>query len=243
VSTPPLFFVDHLPREPTLRLDGDEGRHAARVKRIAVGESVLIADGLGAVADCLVAAVRPDGLDLDVLDWRHIEPPDPYLVVIQALPKGDRAELAVEVMTELGVDEIVPWAASRSVGQWRDGRGAKALEKWRRTAREAAKQSRRPRVPTVTDLASTQDVAVRVGAGCGLVLHESAERSLASVELPSSGEIVVVVGPEGGVSDEELEMFSATGAVPVRLGDPVLRTSTAGAAALAALSLRIGRWS
>lgn len=242
MSTAPLFFVEHLPRGPRLVLDGDEGRHAARVRRLGVGEAVLIADGLGAVADCVVASVLPGGLELDVVDWRHLAAPDPYLVVVQALPKGDRAELAVELSTELGADEIVPWSASRSIAQWREGRGDKALEKWRRTAREAAKQSRRPRVPTVTDLASTEDVAVRIAAACGLVLHESAERSLASVGLPGTGEVVVVVGPEGGVSDAELAAFAAAGAVPVRLGEPVLRTSTAGAAALAALSLRLGRW-
>lgn len=242
MSTPPLFFVDHLPSAEQVRLDGDEGRHAARVKRLGVGERLRVADGLGAIADCVVTAVLDDGLELDVIDWRHVPAPDPYLVVAQALPKGDRAELAVETMTELGVDEVMPWTAARSIVQWRDDRGHKALEKWRRTAREAAKQSRRPRVPIVTDAASTQDVAERIRAGFGLVLHESADTPLVSVPLPDSGEIVVVVGPEGGVSDEEVDVFAAAGAHAVRLGDPVLRTSTAGAAALAVLSARTARW-
>lgn len=242
MSTPPLFFVEHLPAADRLRLDGDEGRHAARVKRIGVGERVVVGDGLGAVADCVVVEVLPDGLQLDVLERRHAPVPDPYLVVAQALPKGDRAELAVETLTELGVDEVLPWTAARSIVQWRDGRGNKALEKWRRTAREAAKQSRRPRLPTVTDAASTADVAERIRGGCGLVLHEAAETPLSSAPLPVAGEIVVVVGPEGGISDEELDAFTAAGATAVRLGEPVLRTSTAGAAALAVLSARIGRW-
>jgi len=244
LSTPPLFFVAHLPSAARVRLDGDEGRHAARVLRIGVGEAVLVADGLGAVADCVVAAVLPDGLELDVVNWRHIAPPDPTLVVVQALAKGDRGELAVELATELGADEIVPWAAARSVAQWRDGRDAKGLERWRRTAREAAKQSRRALLPVVPNVASTEDVAERIrGAATGLVLHESAQDPLSAVPLPSSGEVVVVVGPEGGIDDGELDAFTAAGAVPVRLGDPVLRTSTAGAAALAALSVRLGRWS
>ena len=242
MTTAPLFFVDHLPREPRVRLGGDDGRHAARVRRLRVGEAVVVADGLGAVADCVVAEVLPDGLDLDVVDWRHVPAPDPYVVVVQALAKGDRGELAVELATELGADEIVPWAASRSVAQWREGRGEKALDRWRRTAREAAKQSRRVRMPIVADLASTQDVAERMSSACGLVLHENADVALASVPLPASGEVVVVVGPEGGVSAEELETFAAVGAVAVRMGEPVLRTSTAGAAALAALSVRLGRW-
>jgi 16S rRNA (uracil1498-N3)-methyltransferase len=243
VSTPPLFFVEHLPVADHVRLDGDEGRHAARVKRLGVGEHLRVADGLGAVADCVVVGVVEDGLELDVIDRRHVPLADPYLVVAQALPKGDRAELAVETMTELGVDEVMPWTAERSVVQWRDGRGNKALDRWRRTAREAAKQSRRPRMPTVTDAASTQDVAERLReAACGLVLHEAAELPLTAAPLPRAGEIVVVVGPEGGISDTELAAFAAAGATAVRLGEPVLRTSTAGAAALAVLSARIGRW-
>jgi 16S rRNA (uracil1498-N3)-methyltransferase len=242
VSTPPLFFVEHLPATDRVRLDGAEGRHAARVKRLSVGEHLRVADGLGAVADCVVREVLPDGLDLEVVSWGTVEPPDPYLVVVQALAKGERAELAVELATELGADEIVPWAASRSITQWQDERVAKGLERWRRTAREAAKQSRRPRVPIVTDLASGADVAARIGAGFGLVLHETADQPLATASLPGSGEIVVVIGPEGGVTDEELADFARAGAAVVRLGDPVLRTSTAGAAALAVLSVRVGRW-
>jgi 16S rRNA (uracil1498-N3)-methyltransferase len=242
VSTPPLFFVEHLPNGPTLRLDDAEGHHAARVRRVGVGERVVVADGLGAVADCAVAQVFADSLELTVLDWRQVPAPDPWLVVVQALPKGERAELAVELMTELGVDEIVPWAAARSVAQWRDERGTKALERWRRTAREAAKQSRRPRVPLVTNLASTEDVTARIGAGSALVLHERADEPLARAPLPVTGELLVVVGPEGGIDDEELDGFAAAGGQAVRLGDPVLRTSTAGTAALAALSLRLGRW-
>jgi 16S rRNA (uracil1498-N3)-methyltransferase len=225
-----------------VRLDGAEGHHAVRVRRLGVGDPVVVADGLGAVADCVVTAVGSDALDLAVLDWHHVPAPDPYLVVVQALPKGDRAELAVELMTELGVDEIVPWSAARSVAQWRTDRGGKALTRWRRTAREAAKQSRRPRVPVVTDLASTEDVTARIGTASALVLHERAEQPLARAALPVTGELLVVVGPEGGITDAELAGFVDAGARAVRLGDPVLRTSTAGTAALAALSIRLGRW-
>ena len=183
-----------------------------------------------------------DGLRLRVLSRRAVPPAEPRLVVVQALPKGERAELAVELLTELGADEIVPWAAARSIAQWHGPRGEKALAKWRRTAAEAAKQSRRPGCRRSRALASTADVAARLAAGRGLVLHEDAAEPLASAALPDSGDVVVVVGPEGGITDDELAAFTAAGARPVRLGDPVLRTSTAGAAALAALSLRLGRW-
>jgi 16S rRNA (uracil1498-N3)-methyltransferase len=235
--TPPLFLLDPLPPGDLVVLDGDEGRHAARVKRIGPGEDVLVGDGHGSVASCTVEAVGADRLTLRVHERRTESRPDPRLVVVQALPKGDRAELTVELLTELGVDEIVPWAASRSIGQWRD---AKSLGKWRRTAAESAKQSRRAWVPDVGDLASTAEVAAR--ASGALILHESAAAALADARLPDRGEIVLIVGPEGGIAEDEIAVLTEAGATAVRLGGYVLRTSTAGAAALAALSIRIGRW-
>jgi 16S rRNA (uracil1498-N3)-methyltransferase len=237
-----LFLLDALPDSDTFSLTGDEGRHAARVRRIGVGEHLTVSDGRGAVAECEVTAVLSDGLALSVLSRSSLELPSPRLVVVQALPKGERADLAVETMTELGVDEIVPWAASRSVVQWQGERGAKALVKWQRTAREAAKQSRRAWVPVISELVSTAAVARRIAASAGLVLHEGATVSIGALALPAVRELVVVVGPEGGISSDELAVFDSAGALAVRLGEPVLRTSTAGAAALAALSLRLGRW-
>jgi 16S rRNA (uracil1498-N3)-methyltransferase len=240
--TPPLFLLDPLPDGRRVTLLGDEGRHAARVRRLRVGEDVLLGDGRGTVLSCVVAAVLPAGLELDVRA-RHSEPvPAVRLVVAQALPKGERAELAVETMTELGVDEIVPWAAARSVVHWHGERGDRALARWRRVAQEAAKQSRRARVPVVAALADTDEIARRLGAAAGLVLSEDAPARLATCPLPGSGDLVLVVGPEGGIAAEELAAFTAAGAAAVRLGTPVLRTSTAGPAALAALSVRLGRW-
>jgi 16S rRNA (uracil1498-N3)-methyltransferase len=242
MSTPPLFLVDELPGDDRFPLTGDEGRHAARVKRLGPGERLLVGDGRGTVLDCVVADVLPDGLALSV-ESRRVEPEaSPRLVVVQALPKGERAELAVEVLTELGADEIVPWAASRSIAQWHGLRGDKALAKWRRTAAEAAKQSRRAWVPAVSALARTVDVAARIEASAALVLHEAASGPLTQAKLPDGGDLLVVVGPEGGIADDELGAFTAAGSVSVRMGAPVLRTSTAGAAALAVLSARLGRW-
>jgi len=240
--SPPLFLLDELPEAPQVFLGGDEGRHAGRVQRIKAGETVLVSDGRGTLLTCTVAGVLPDGLRLDVEHRVRVPVPAPRLVVVQALPKGERAELAVEVLTELGVDEIVPWAAARSVAQWHGVRGAKALEKWRRTAREAAKQSRRAWVPAIAELSATTDVAARLAGATALVLHEEATEPLAAAPLPPGGEVIVVVGPEGGIAPGELAAFGSAGARAVRLGEPVLRTSTAGAAALAALSLRLGRW-
>jgi 16S rRNA (uracil1498-N3)-methyltransferase len=240
--TPPLFLLDPLPDGDSLVLAGEEGRHAARVRRIGPGEAVLVSDGRGHVAECLVSAAQQDRLELAVLARRTLAPPSPRLVVVQALAKGDRAELAVELLTELGADEIVPWAAARSITQWRDERGAKALLRWRSTAREATKQSRRAWVPTVAECAGTAAIVALLETAPGLVLHEQASDSLARCELPEDGSLVLVVGPEGGITPEELAAFIAAGARPARLGDQVLRTSTAGAAALAALSVRLGRW-
>jgi 16S rRNA (uracil1498-N3)-methyltransferase len=164
--------------------------------------------------------------------------------VVQAIPKGDRGELAVEMLTEVGADVIVPWAASRSVAVWRGERAAKSLAKWRSTAREAAKQSRRAWFPSVGEMVGTPDVVNLLrDAALAVVLHEAGKRPLADLEVPAEGDVVVVVGPEGGISDEELEAFAAVGAEPLRLGSSVLRTSTAGVAAAAALLSRTPRWS
>ncbi|MEV5640511.1 16S rRNA (uracil(1498)-N(3))-methyltransferase [Streptomyces flaveolus] len=248
--TAPVFVVDSL-RSGDLTggeyvLDGPEGRHAVSVKRLRAGEDVVLTDGRGRWAEGVVkAAEGKDRLVVAGLESVHEEPSEqPRVTVVQALPKGDRGELAVETMTEVGVDAIVPWAASRCITQWKGDRGLKALGKWRATAREAGKQSRRVRFPDVADAASSKQVAsLLADAAFAAVLHESGEEPLASVELPASGDIVLVVGPEGGVSPEELALFAQAGARPYRLGRSVLRTSTAGTAATAVLLARTGRWS
>jgi len=228
---------------PELVLDGPEGRHAAAVRRLREGERVDLTDGAGAVAECVVREVLKDALRLDVLTRREVPPPRPRLVVVQGLPKGDRGELAVEMMTEVGVDVIVPWPASRSITQWKGDKVAKALQRWRSTAREAGKQARRFHLPEVTEPATTHGVEeLLAGAALGLVLHEEATEPLSRVALPADGDIVLVVGPEGGVSEQELARFGAAGAVPTLLGSTVLRTSTAGVAAASVLLARTGRW-
>jgi 16S rRNA (uracil1498-N3)-methyltransferase len=229
-------------------LDGPEGRHAVSVKRLRPGEDIMLTDGRGRYLDGVVKTV--EGKDrLVVLGSTVFEEPQeqPRITVVQALPKGDRGELAVETMTETGVDVIVPWAASRCITQWKGERGLKALAKWRATAREAGKQSRRLRFPEVADAATSRQVAALLAtADFAAVLHEDrhyGSEPLATAELPAEGEIVLVVGPEGGVSPEELALFEEAGAKAYRLGPSVLRTSTAGTAAAALLMGRTGRWS
>ncbi|HEX2902780.1 MAG TPA: 16S rRNA (uracil(1498)-N(3))-methyltransferase [Jatrophihabitans sp.] len=241
--TPPLFLVADLGAGASIVLTGAEAHHAGTVKRLAPGEVVWLADGNGGLAETTVASVARDQVVFAVTHRRQLAERRPRLVVVQALPKGERAELAVEVLTELGVDEIVPWSAARAITQWHGERVERGVQKWRRTAREAAKQSRRARVPVVSGLASTAAVAERVSrAPASLLLHEDATGGLGELELSGVAEILLVVGPEGGLSEDELALFTGRGARPVRLGPEVLRTSTAGAAALAVLSVQVGRW-
>jgi 16S rRNA (uracil1498-N3)-methyltransferase len=240
-----LFLVEVLPGSARFTLSGVEGHHAADVQRLRAGEPLILADGRGGTAAAVVAAAGRGSIDVLVGERTFLESPDPRLVVVQGIAKGDRGELAVQAMTEIGVDEIVPWAASRSVAQWRGDRGARAREKWVSTAREAAKQARRPWLPVVAGApdCTTKQVAARLaGATAAFVLHEEATDRMTAAKLPEAGEIALVVGPEGGISDAELGAFVAAGAQVVRLGDSVLRTSTAGMAALAVLSARLNRW-
>ncbi|MFE7583263.1 16S rRNA (uracil(1498)-N(3))-methyltransferase [Streptomyces gardneri] len=246
--TAPVFVVDTIPDTPLFVLDGPEGRHAVSVKRLNPGEDVVLTDGRGRWAECVVSAVEgKDRLTVELSTVYEDPAEEPHVTVVQALPKGDRGELAVETMTETGVDAIVPWAASRCITQWKGDRGLKALAKWRSTARESGKQSRRTRFPEVAEPMTTKQVAALLaGADFAGVLHEDREHgsdALATVELPTKGSIVLVVGPEGGVSPDELAAFEAAGAKPYRLGRSVLRTSTAGTAATALVLARTGRWS
>ena len=241
--TPPLFLVESLPDGERATLAGPEGHHAATVQRLRVGEEVLLGDGRGGIATAVVTDVGRSTLDLRVTAQRYEQPAVPRLVVVQGIGKGDRSELAVQAMTEAGVDEIVPWPATRSVVRWRGERGERAWQRWGLTAREAAKQARRSRLPVVSGPAPTAAVALRLAAAsAGLVLEATAGDRLSQLPLPTAGEIVLVVGPEGGVTPAEHAAFAQAGAQPVRLGGTVLRVSTAGVAALAVLSTRLDRW-
>jgi 16S rRNA (uracil1498-N3)-methyltransferase len=240
-----MFIVDaeRLRGAERILLDGDEGRHAAVVRRLGRGETVELTDGHGSVARCVVVAADRSGLVCEVRERAEEPPPTPRIVVAQALPKGDRGEAAVETMTEVGVDEIVPWRAQRAVTRWQGDRGDRALRRWRSTAREAAKQARRAWVPEVADPVTTAALARRLsGAALAIVLHEEADRSIGDLPLPDLGELVLVVGPEGGITPDELAAFDSAGAVQVNLGPAVLRTSTAGTVAAGVMLSRTGRW-
>jgi 16S rRNA (uracil1498-N3)-methyltransferase len=214
------------------------------VRRLAPGERADVTDGAGTVAECVVTAVRPGAVEFEVLATRAEPAAEPRIVVVQAIPKGDRGELAVEVMTEVGVDGVVAWQAERCVARWRADRAGKALARWQATAREASKQSRRAWIPDVTGPETTADVARRVAAAQRAVLLDpDAPDPLGRLSLPARGEIVVIVGPEGGVSPAEADSLTRAGAIPARLGPTVLRASSAGAVAAAIALAGSGRWS
>ncbi len=254
--TAPVFLaepgdLDRHAAGATFVLEGAEARHAGVVQRRRPGERVDVVDGRGARLECRIASVEPGRLTLEVERRADEAAPAVRLVLAQALAKGDRDELAVEAATEVGVDEVVPWQAARSVVVWRGDRAAKSHARWVATVRTATKQARRAHLPLVADAVDTARLAARVRdvvatGGVALVLHEEAALPLGAVPLPGPDDdgasVLVVVGPEGGIADDEVAALTAAGAVAVRLGPHVLRTSTAGPVALALLAERLGRW-
>lgn len=221
---------------------GPEARHAVSAMRMRPGERVLLGDGAGTKVEASVVHAAGERLAAHVDSVCQVPPPSPRFVLVQALAKGDRDLSAVEAAVELGVDEVIPWQAHRCVVRWRDDRAERGRRKWEATVLAATKQSRRAWLPAVGSVVDTGGLTERVAAsGLTLVLHEESVGPLAAVELPSAGDVLVVVGPEGGIDERELAALTGAGAHPVRLGPEVLRSSTAGPAALAVLNAR-SRW-
>lgn len=226
-----------------IRLAGSEGRHAAAVRRLRPGEPIDLTDGAGLVVSGTVCAAGADWVEVRAEHRRVVPAATPQVTVVQALAKGDAGERAVAAMVELGVDSIVPWSAARSVVRWEGARGERSLQRWRTTAREAAKQSRRAWLPVVADLCMSTDLVERIRrAAVAVVLYESAAIPLSGLALPATGEVLLIVGPEGGITAEELDALAAAGAMLCRLGPSVLRTGTAGIAAAAVVLAGCGRW-
>jgi 16S rRNA (uracil1498-N3)-methyltransferase len=245
---PGLFYVDALPETGELVVvDGDDGFHAATVRRIRVGEELLLSDGAGSVARCVVEETTRGGLRARVMDRRRVALAQPPVTVVQALPKSERSELAIELATEAGADALLAWQAARCVARWDGARAEKGLRRWRAVARAAAQQSRRAYVPMVDGVLSTAALTARIGEATGaggvvLALHESADDPLTDLALAQAKSVMLVVGPEGGIASDELAAFVDAGAKAVRLGPTVLRTSTAAAVALGALGVLTPRW-
>jgi 16S rRNA (uracil1498-N3)-methyltransferase len=239
-----FYLNEHLDRVEVgsvATLDGGEARHAVSVSRVQVGESLRIGNGSGLVVTGTVESASPQTLSLRVETVDETPAASPAIWLAQALAKGDRDELAVQAATELGVDGVIPWASQRSIVKWEGAKVRKGHDRWSAIVREASKQSIRPWIPEVADLATTRVLCALASEARMLVLDPAAEMSLSGVR-PDGRDLVLVVGPEGGISDSELEQFVRAGAEPVRLGSNVLRTSTAGPAAIAVLGTVLGRW-
>ncbi len=243
MSTLPVFLVPAVPPPGPFELGGAEGRHAAAVRRLRPGERLMLCDGRGGRAAAAVLSAARESLTVQVEPMTIDPEPAIRIVLVQALVKGERSDLAVDLATQAGVDAIVPWQAARCVTRWTAEKAGRGRDRWQSVAREAAKQSRRSRVPEVLPIASTDQVAAIAAqaAGC-LVLDEDGSVPLAGASLPTAGRLVLVIGPEGGLAPEELDAFTAVGAVAVRLGPEVLRASAAAAVALGALGVLAGRW-
>ncbi len=250
------FFLDEAlkPAEcmpgAVVSVRGAEAKHAVTVSRIRPGEQLLLGNGAGLMLSGTVIQASAGELTLEVAEASVAEAPAPRILLVQALAKGDRDELAIQAATELGVDGVVPWAAARSVSRWEGAKVQKGRERWSSIVREASKQSIRPWLPDVEELASTKALAARAATTRMLLLEPTARARLTELvldrangsEAGTAEDILLVVGPEGGIAPSELDLLQGAGATPVRLGTTVLRTSTAGPAALVILNQALGRW-
>ncbi len=232
----PLFIKTDLVAASFVELAGDEAKHAISVRRMRVGEAIAVSDGRGLRVRGTVSAIEKNSLTVAVSEVIEEELPKLRFVLVQALAKGDRDELAIQAATELGVSEIIPWQASRSVSRWEGKKLDSGVQRWQQIVSEAAKQSLRSFIPEVKPALTTAELIAELKSfELVLVLDPTGKQNLAAVKLPESGKVAIVVGPEGGIAGEELTVL---GGEIVSLGANVLRTSTAGPAVLAALTLR-----
>ena len=235
-----LFFVDDLPTTvgATYEFDSEDAFHAIKVLRIAAGEIFNLSDGKGAWSRVNVLNVNKKSMSVKVLETGFEEALPQQFTIVQAIPKGDRIKESIEMSTEGGADRIVMWKATRSIG-----RADEKIEKLQNTAREASKQSRRFRIPEVVGVASTDSVVDEIAkADLALVFHESAVQTISQLVTPGATKVAIIIGPEGGLTDQELETFAAAGAKVVLMGRPILRSAHAGLAALAAVNTALSVW-
>jgi 16S rRNA (uracil1498-N3)-methyltransferase len=243
----PLFFDADL-RQPaageSFRLTGTEAKHASVVRRMRSGEAIQVTNGKGLRLRGTVSDSKPDAVEVLVSEVVQEPAPNPELTMVQALAKGDRDELAIQAATELGIDRVIPWQAERCISRWEGAKIAKSVERWQQICLEAAKQALRVWVPQVSELVSSKQLAKLCESfDLVLVLDPTAKQGIAGLQLEGLSKLAIVVGPEGGITDAELNLLEENGAVRVHLGSGILRTSTAGMAAIAVLQANLGRWS
>jgi 16S rRNA (uracil1498-N3)-methyltransferase len=235
-----LFFVDDLPTSVGTLYDfqNEDALHAVRVLRTTVGDTFNLSDGKGTWSKVIVREAAKKSLRVEVLESGFEEALVQTFTVIQAIPKGDRIKEAIELCTEGGADRIVMWKSARSIGKSED-----KIEKLQVTAREASKQSRRFRIPSVVGVATTENIIDEIAkADCAIVLHEAALLPISKVVIAGAKKVAIIIGPEGGLTDEEVNTFAAAGAKVALLGRPVLRSAHAGIAALSAVNTTLSVW-
>jgi 16S rRNA (uracil1498-N3)-methyltransferase len=235
-----LFFVDKLSSGQTQTLESDEAHHAIKVMRLKTGEEIKISDGEGNWVSGPISEVGKKNLKIDVTASGIEASKKPELVLVQALTKSDRNKEMLELVTVAGVDRIIPWQAERSISKWQSN----SYDKWTSSIKEAGKQSRRVNLPKLEKLMSAREITEQISASdCILVFHESANEKFSALDISqNASSVYLIIGPEGGITNTELEIFKSKGGNLVRLGEPVLRSAHAGFAALASIQTKLGRW-
>ena len=235
-----LFFVDELSGSKTQALDNDEAHHAIKVMRLKIGEEIKISDGEGSWVSGPISEVGKKSLKITVTSNGIERIKKPELVLVQAITKSDRNKEMLELITVAGVDRIIPWQAERSISKWQSN----SYDKWSNSIKEASKQSRRVNLPKLEKVMSTKQIIEQMVVNdCIVVFHESANEKFSSLDISQKAStLYLIIGPEGGITDTELEIFKSKGGNLVRLGEPVLRSAHAGFAALASIQTKLERW-
>jgi 16S rRNA (uracil1498-N3)-methyltransferase len=236
----PLFFVDNLSGGNSQLLDKDEAHHAIKVLRVKIGEEIMISDGSGNWVSGPIEELGKKTLLIEVSNQGQKKLNKPELVIVQAITKSDRNKEMLELITVAGVDRIIPWQSDRSISKWQSD----SADKWELTVKESCKQARRVTMPKLSKSVNSKQLGEELSSvPFSIIFHEAASTNFSEVNVPSDiSSIYLIIGPEGGITDEELLMFKGTTSNIVRLGEPVLRSAHAGFAALAAVQTKLGRW-
>ena len=235
-----LFFSDQISTGQRQVLENDEAHHAIKVLRLNTGEVIKISDGVGNWVSGPIVEIAKKELFISITERGEIQAAKPELVLVQAITKSDRNKEMLELAVEAGVDRIIPWQSERSISKWQSD----SEQKWQVGIKQSCKQARQVKLPQLMQVMSTTEVIKSISeGGFGIVFHEEASTKFSDLTIPNSqSSVYLVIGPEGGISEQELLSFQNIGSKVVRLGDTVLRSAHAGFAALSAVQTKLGRW-
>jgi 16S rRNA (uracil1498-N3)-methyltransferase len=234
-----LFFNPNLTAGVGNLLDDDEAYHAIKVLRVKVGEIIKISNGVNYWVRGPITQIDKRTLKISVEQSGNIENENPQLILVQALTKSERIKEMLELVTAAGVDQVIPWQSQRAIGKWQKD----SQIKWQQSIQEACKQSRRVKLPILKKQLNTKELIDVLQSDFSIVLHESTTTKFSSLQIPNNiSKIYLVIGPEGGITDQEIDSFVKIGSAVVKLGEPILRSAHAGIAALSALQTKLGKW-